>query len=127
MKIAKTSYAKSLKSEASRWTPTDLFVLELLAGTHSYEEIALRLGRTPSAVQRQASRKGLRVRASASGDRAARAAQEHLADIARLRAEEESLAEFVPDCDEPPTNPRAGSREYHRNYKRAQRAAQKEE
>lgn len=125
MKISKTSHVSSAKTEANRWSAKDDFTLAMLAGSHTYEEIALSLGRSPEAVQRRASRKGLKVRESSSADAKVKESRKRVAELNRLKAEEEDLSEFLVECDEPPALPLPGSREYQREYKRNQRAKDK--
>ena len=124
MRIHKTSHVKTVKSEANRWTHKDVFTLQLLAGTHTYEEIAVVLGRSPNAVQVKASRMGLQVRSGALAEAASAKADQQLANTQRLKASEAELSEFLVECDENPADVRPGSRTYHKDYKRAQRAQQ---
>lgn len=125
MKIHKISHVKTVTSEANRWSPKDVFTLQLLAGTHTYEEIAVALGRSPNAVQVKASRMGLRVRSGALAEVESVKADRKVEDKKRLLATEEDLSEFLVECDEEPANARPGSRTYHKEYKRHQRARSK--
>ena len=124
MKISKVSHVSSAQREASRWTAKDTFILQLMAGTSSYEEIALALGRSEEAVQRKASRMGLKIREKAASEAAAEKFDRRLAEAARLSTPAADLSEFLVECDEEPAEPRPGSRTYHRNYK--QRRKQEE-
>jgi hypothetical protein len=71
------------------------FVLESLVGKVSYRMIALRLGRTPSAVQRRASLKGWSARQNWAGDRARRGEQLQALSEARLSVPESELAPYL--------------------------------
>lgn len=121
MKIHKISHVKTAKKEADQWSFVEEATLRILVGTFTYEQIALRLGRTPSAVQLRASRLGLSPRAHAGKERIIAEAEAVEAQEARLRASEEDLAEFLVECDEKPAEPHVGGREYHREYWRKHR------
>ena len=75
----------------ARWTPLEDFVLEQLVGKVTYEQIALKLGRSPGAVQRRASYKGLGQWQNQRRDKGVRKMQQERA----LRATEEELAEYL--------------------------------
>lgn len=81
--------------EHSKWSAMDLFVLESLVGKVPYQMIALKLGRTPGAVQRQASTKKFSARRNWANDRAVRQSQIDRITEARLAASEEELAQFL--------------------------------
>lgn len=122
MKISNVSHFTSVKSEANRWSAQDDLILELLVGTHTYQQIALRLGRSAGSVQLRASRKGLAFRADEGESKKRRKELAEERRNAALRASEEDLAEFLPECSEPPVLPHAGGTEYHRIYKQKQRS-----
>lgn len=81
--------------EHSTWSPMEDFVLEALVGKVSYQLIALRLGRSASAVQRRASYKGYSARKKWRADKATRRFQLDALDAARLTASEEDLAAYL--------------------------------
>lgn len=71
------------------------FVLEQLVGKVSYQQIALRLGRAPSAVQRRASNKGYSARKNWAKDRATRREQLDKLQAQRLTMTESELAQYL--------------------------------
>jgi hypothetical protein len=122
MKSAKTSHVLSLKKQASKWSAQDDFVLMMLVGKVSYAQIAMRLGRSASAVQRRASLKGYSAREGWRTDKKTRKAQLEALRNEMLLAGEEELSGYleVPQ-EEEPLLPHPGSREYNRLYKQRQR------
>lgn len=123
MKISAVSHVVSVKAEASKWTAREDFILQMLAGTQSYREIAPQLGRTPVAVMRRGTALKLRVSQTAAAELAAERLKEQQRKEELLLAEAESLAEFLPECDEPPVLPHVAGSEYFRLKKREYRAA----
>lgn len=121
MKISKTSHVTSVKKEANKWSPQDDFTLMILTGTHTYQEIALRLGRSKEAVQRRASRMGLKPLEEAAQDAEIAEIAKKRAEKALLEASEEDLSEFLVECEEEPAKPLTGGRTYHREYKRSRK------
>lgn len=117
------SHYVSFTSEANRWTASENFILTMFLGQASYAEIALRLGRKPGAVQRQASRTGASQRAEWSQERESKRAKSKAHSESLLKQTEEDLAAYLPECFEDPVLPHAGDRTYHREYKRKQRSA----
>lgn len=95
-RMARTSRGR-LKTprEHAAWSPMEDFVLESLVGKVSYQMIALRLGRSPGAVQRRASYKGLSARKNWAGDRARRAEQLGALEARRLTMSEADLADYL--------------------------------
>jgi hypothetical protein len=83
------------QQESRSWSPMEDFVLESLVGKASYQMIALRLGRAPSAVQRRASAKGYSARERWRADKTTRRAQLDALDRARLTASEDDLAAYL--------------------------------
>lgn len=81
--------------EHSHWSAMEDFVLESLVGKVSYRMIALRLGRTPSAVQRRASMKGWSARQNWAGDRNRRREQVDALTAARLSVPESELTAYL--------------------------------
>ena len=122
MRPEKVSHVTSYAHEAKRWSPQEDFTLMLMVGSHSYAAIALRLGRSASAVQRRASLKGYSARQEWSGDRETRTRLREARSEEILLTPEEDLTAYVVECDEePPVTTVPGSRTYHREYKREQR------
>lgn len=91
------SYAGRLKApkDQARWSPMEDFVLDQLVGKVSYRLIALRLGRTPGAVQRRASYKGLSQRQNWRSDKKTRSAQLDKVNAERLTMTAEELAAYL--------------------------------
>jgi hypothetical protein len=123
MKLSLGNFGASLTSRANRWSPEEDFVLEMLVGKHSYAEIALRLGRSATAVQRRASNKKLTARGEWRGDAETR---KRLAEI-RLMADAEDLSAYLPPepVTEVPVGHRPGDRTYQRDWKRKNREQQR--
>lgn len=82
-------------SEHARWTPMEDFVLENLVGKVSYQMIALRLGRSETAVQRRASYKGWSARANWQADKATRREQLDNLQERNLTMSESELADYL--------------------------------
>lgn len=116
------SKISSVTREANRWTAKEDLIIYLLVSSHTFAEIGLRLGRTGSAVQRRASRKGYLRRVEEREATETRASLSRARRDEILRTDEVFLAAYVPECDEEPVLPHAGSRTYHREYKRKQRS-----
>lgn len=115
----KPSHVVSLKQQAAKWSAGDDFVLMMLVGKVSYAQIALRLGRSATAVQRRASAKGYSARDGWRTDRKTREGQLQALREQMLAAGEDELSEYlVVPQEEEPLLPHSGSREYHREYKR---------
>lgn len=107
-----------------KWSAYEDMTLELLLPTHSYQEIALKLGRTLASVQHRASYKGLSKRSEqAEEDETSREYYEGVRE-ANLLLSEDDLADFLPDCDEPALHAHHGTRTYYKE-KRAERQAKK--
>lgn len=83
----------------AKWTVQDDFVLMLLVGKHTFKEIALRLGRSESAVQRRSSHLKYSAQAERKEVREARRDQIEEALIRYLYATEADLVEYLPDLD----------------------------
>lgn len=84
------------QKETERWSLAENTLLELLIlSDASHEQIALRLGRTRNAVQQQAKKRGLSLRKNSQEAKKARRE-------AWLRQDEESLAQYLPECSEAP-------------------------
>lgn len=71
------------------------FVLEQLVGKVTYQQIALRLGRDPGAVQRRASYKGFSARKNWEKDRLTRREQVDKLQAQHLMMSESELAEYL--------------------------------
>ena len=71
------------------------FVLENLVGKVSYRMIALKLGRSETAVQRRASSKNLSARKNWRSDKATRLEQLDNLHVQRLTMTESELAEYL--------------------------------
>lgn len=81
--------------DQARWSPMEDFVLSQLVGKVSYQLIALRLGRSPSAVQRRASYQGLSQRRNWRADRATRREQLERLQTQRLTMSADELADYL--------------------------------
>lgn len=89
---------------AKVWSKTEDMLLELLVlADFSHPDIALRLGRSRNAIQLRCTQKGLLLRKHRQDAKKARRE-------AWLRQDEESLAEFLPECSEDPVVPQRTSR-----------------
>lgn len=122
MKLSSVSHVLSIKKEAGKWTAKEDFALRLLAGTMSYRQIAPQLGRTYYSVMRRGTALKLRVSQEAAAELAMSRLAEQQRKEALLLADEESLAEFLPECSEPPVLPHVAGSEYFRLKKREYRA-----
>lgn len=93
MRMEKVSHVGSVNNEANKWSLMDDWALAVMVGKLTYRQIAVRLGRTETSVQRRASHKRLSAHAERRKDREARQAHQE-----RLLAEsEESLSKYLPE------------------------------
>lgn len=81
--------------DQAKWSPMEDFVLEQLVGKVSYQLIALRLGRSPQAVQRRASNKGLSARKNWEKDRETRRTQLDKLQARNLTMSESELLDYL--------------------------------
>lgn len=83
----------------SKWTVRDDFVLMMLVGVETYAQIALRLGRSESAVQRRASYKGYSAKAERRAAKAALTSKQVGTMLQNLNLTEDDLADYLPKED----------------------------
>lgn len=110
------SHVLSAAESSKKWSPQDDFALLMMWGNHPLEQIALRLGRTPWAVEAHVKARGWGLSKQIRAAKAQARAELALFKKQLLSEDPESLQEFCAVPDEDPVLPHTADREYHRKY-----------